>query len=130
MNHHKIKVGISLGDPNGIGAELIIKTFTNQQMFRDCTPIIYGSAKTISFYKKVLGYNSFEFHKTNSADNAKTKQLNIIDCWSETAEIKMGQASREAGGYAIKALESILDSLPDNGMNNEEHFRVETIELI
>ena len=117
MNHHKIKVGISIGDPNGIGAELIIKTFANQQMFRHCTPIIYGSAKTISFYKKVLGYDSFEFHKTNSADNAKTKQLNIIDCWNETAEIKMGQASREAGGYAIKALESATKDLKSGKVN-------------
>jgi 4-hydroxythreonine-4-phosphate dehydrogenase len=111
MNNNQIKVGISLGDPNGIGAELIIKTFTNQQILRYCTPIIYGSTNTISFYKKVLGYESFEFNRISSTGEAEFKTINIIDCWSETAKIIMGQASSEAGGYAIKALEAATKDL-------------------
>ena len=59
MNKEKVIVGISIGDANGIGPELIIKTFLNKQMLHFCTPVIYGSSKFISYHKKILGYNDF-----------------------------------------------------------------------
>ena len=104
MSEEKIKVGISLGDPNGISGELIIKTFLDQQMLRYCTPILYGSSKAMSYLKRALGYEDFNFSILKEG-KPSLKQLNIVNCWDEGFNIELGQATTEAGGYAVKALE-------------------------
>ena len=60
---NRVKVGISLGDFNGIGLEVIMKTFQDNRMMSLCTPIIYGSAKAANFHRKALGINDFSFNE-------------------------------------------------------------------
>ena len=76
----KMKIGISIGDINGIGMEVIIKTFRDARMLDMCTPIVYGSSKISSFHSKALEINDFSFNKIKNAKEAKIKKANIIEC--------------------------------------------------
>ena len=100
----KTKIGISVGDINGIGIEVIIKTFLDPQMMELCTPIVYGSSKTVSLYRKSLDIHDFSFNKIDDAKDANPKKANIIDCWEEEAEIAFGKSTSEAGKYAFTSL--------------------------
>lgn len=110
----KIKVGISVGDINGVGLEVIIKTFREQKMNEICTPIVYGSAKVASFHRKALGISDFSFNKINKVEEANHKKANIIDCWKEDVEVSFGQENEIGGKYAFKSLESAANDLLEN----------------
>ncbi len=107
----KIKVGISIGDINGIGMEVIIKTFNDARMLEICTPIIYGSLKASSFHKKALGLNDFSFNKIKEAKSAIAKKPNLIECWQEDVRITLGQSTEEGGKYALASLEAATADL-------------------
>jgi 4-hydroxythreonine-4-phosphate dehydrogenase len=107
----KTKIGISVGDINGIGIEVIIKTFLDPQMMELCTPIVYGSSKTVSHYRKSLDIHDFSFNKIDDAKDANPKKANIIDCWNEEAQIDFGKSTPEAGKYAFVSLEAATKDL-------------------
>jgi 4-hydroxythreonine-4-phosphate dehydrogenase len=100
----KIKVGITHGDPNGIGYEVILKTFADPAMLELCTPIIYGSPKVASYHRKALELQT-NFATVNSAANVQPDNLNLIPCTAEEVKIDFGQATAEAGEAALAALE-------------------------
>lgn len=105
---HKIRVGITQGDINGIGYEVILKTFENPEMFEICTPVIYGSPKSAAYHRKALNievnYNAIE--DTNEIEDGK---LNIINCNSDDVHIELGTATKEAGQAAYEALERAVN---------------------
>jgi len=107
----KIKIGISIGDLNGIGMEVIIKTFLDSRMTELCTPIIFGGAKVASYHRKALEIKDFSFHIINKIKDANIKRANLLNCWNEEVEIKFGEPSEIAGKYAFKSLEKVTDSL-------------------
>jgi 4-hydroxy-L-threonine phosphate dehydrogenase PdxA len=72
----KVRVGISVGDINGIGMEVILKTFQDKRMLELCTPIIFGSAKLSSFYKKQLGIEELNFNQVDDLKKVNAKKLN------------------------------------------------------
>lgn len=109
----KTKIGISVGDINGIGIEVIIKTFLDPQMMELCTPIVYGSSKTVSLYRKSLDIHDFSFNKIDDAKDANAKKANIIDCWEEEALIDFGKSTNEAGKYAFISLEAATKDLSE-----------------
>jgi 4-hydroxythreonine-4-phosphate dehydrogenase len=109
----KTKIGISVGDINGIGIEVIIKTFLDPQMMELCTPIVYGSSKTVSLYRKSLDIHDFSFNKIDDAKDANPKKANIIDCWEEEAEIAFGKSTSEAGKYAFTSLDAATKDLSE-----------------
>ena len=74
-----VRVGISIGDINGIGPEVIMKALNDPRMLVDCTPIIYGSVKVFSFYKKEMDITEFNFQTVDSAENAKNRKVNLIN---------------------------------------------------
>ena len=98
----KIKVGISVGDLNGIGTEVILKTFKDIRMLELCTPIIFGSTKILSFQKKQFNIQA-NFHGIPSADKAQHGKLNVVNIWKESINIEYGQSSEEAGKFAIQS---------------------------
>lgn len=111
MNNHienegRIKVGISIGDLNGIGLEVIMKTFLDNRMLLTCTPIIYGSSKVISFHRKALGIPEFNTSIIRSADAVIMKKINVINCWEEEVQVELGKASDVSANYAFKSLEA------------------------
>lgn len=112
-NSEKIKLGISIGDFNGIGIEIILKTFLDKRMLDFCTPIIFGSTKLISAYKKSMDLN-VPFNGVKKATNAIEGKVNIVNLWKEDLKIEFGLATKTAGKYAFKSLEAATNALINN----------------
>lgn len=110
-NKELLKVGITLGDINGIGPEVVIKALKDNRLLSDCTPVIYGSSKVISFYKKSLNINEFNYNNCKSAADVQNKKINIINVWSEEIEITPGVSNELGGKYAFKALEAATNDI-------------------
>ncbi len=108
---YKIKVGITCGDINGIGMEIILKTFSDNRMLQDITPVVYASSKIASYYRKALGANEFNFTQVQSASEAAPRKANLINCWNEEVTVTPGQANATGGTYALKSLEAAVKDL-------------------
>jgi len=106
----KIKLGISIGDINGIGIEIILKTFLDKRMLDFCTPIIFGSTKLITAYKKPLSINT-PFNGIKFVDKAVEGKLNIVNLWNDDIQIDFGNPTEVSGKYAFKSLEAATNSL-------------------
>lgn len=106
MAYNKLIVGISQGDSNGIGYEVIIKALADPRILDSFTPVIYGSSKAFGFYKKLLhNIDNVESHVIASAKDAKPKAINIINCLPDNILIEPGKATPESAKAAIKSLE-------------------------
>ncbi|MBT9187067.1 4-hydroxythreonine-4-phosphate dehydrogenase PdxA [Zobellia russellii] len=112
----KIKLGISIGDLNGIGCEVVLKTFEDARMLDFCTPVIFASNKTISFQKKELGLN-INYHGITDASKAVDGKINVVNVWKEVPKIKFGEATEEGGKYAIKSLRAAVDALKNDAID-------------
>lgn len=108
--HHRLRVGITHGDINGVGYELIFRTFAAPEMADLCTPIVFGSAKVAAYHRKALGLD-VAFQVVNSAADALEGQLNLIDCATDDVSVQFGQCSAEAGHMAYVALEAATEAL-------------------
>lgn len=106
----KIKVGISIGDLNGIGCEVVLKTFEDSRMLDFCTPIIFASNKTISFQKNELGVD-INYHGIHDASKALDGKINVVNIWKEVPNIEYGTDSKEIGSFAIKSLKEAVTAL-------------------
>ena len=106
----KIKLGISIGDFNGIGIEVILKTFLDKRMLDFCTPIIFGSSKLISNYKNALQLE-MPFNGIKNADKALSGKINILNVWNEDIPLDLGNPSEKSGEYAFKSLEAATNAL-------------------
>ncbi|MDT0606347.1 4-hydroxythreonine-4-phosphate dehydrogenase PdxA [Croceitalea rosinachiae] len=106
----KIKLGISIGDLNGIGCEVALKTFEDQRMLDFCTPVIFASNKTISAHKQQLGLN-LNFHGIHDPKKSLDGKINVVNVWKESPRIEFGKATTEGGKYAIKSLRAAVKSL-------------------
>jgi 4-hydroxythreonine-4-phosphate dehydrogenase len=110
----KIKLGISHGDINGIGYEIIIKTFLDNRILDFCTPIIYGSPKVAAYHRKVLNINNISFNNIASAEKAISNKLNIIDCFGDEIKVELGKSTKEAGQASFVSLEKCVSALKEN----------------
>jgi len=106
----KIKVGISIGDLNGIGPEIILKTFEDSRMLEFCTPVIFASIKTMSFFKKHFD-SEINFHGINEEDQIIDGKMNVYNVWKENPPIEFGKEDTSIGSYAIKSLEKATQKL-------------------
>jgi 4-hydroxythreonine-4-phosphate dehydrogenase len=113
----KIKIGISIGDINGIGMEVIIKTFMDSRMMEICTPVVYGSAKLAAEYRKALLINDFSFHKIKNLKEINHKKANLFDCWDEEVAINFGESNENGGKYALQSLEQASKDLFDGNID-------------
>ncbi len=98
-------IGITIGDINGIGPEVIIKTFSDSRLLRLATVVIYGSSKVLSYYRKILKANNFNFNQARDGESLNPRKLNVINCWEEQVEITTGESTQEAGQAAFASLE-------------------------
>jgi len=108
---NKPVIGISCGDLNGIGIELIIKTFADNRVLEQCTPIIYASNKVINFYRKSIADINFNYQNTKEYGRINNKQVNIFNCWEDEVAINPGQLSEVAGKYAVLSLQTAVAAL-------------------
>ena len=109
----KLKIGISIGDINGIGLEVILKTISNKHPLNICTPVVYGSTKVVSYNKNIVEVE-FPFFVARSAENLDPNQVNIINCWQDNVNITLGKPTEEGGAFAFKSLEAATQDLKNN----------------
>lgn len=108
----KITVGISIGDSNGIGSEIILKTFEDSRMLEFCTPVIFASVKLMSFYKKHFG-TDINFHGIDKIEDLVPKKINVLNVWKEHVDVTFGEENKTGGEYAIKSLKAAVAALKD-----------------
>ncbi|HEY9169656.1 MAG TPA: 4-hydroxythreonine-4-phosphate dehydrogenase PdxA [Lutibacter sp.] len=106
----KIILGISIGDFNGVGIEIILKTFLDKRMFDFCTPVLFGSAKLITSYKKNMDINLL-FNGIRQVDAAIQGRFNVLNLWKDDIEVNLGTPTVESGKYAFESLEAATNSL-------------------
>jgi 4-hydroxythreonine-4-phosphate dehydrogenase len=113
MSEEKIKIGITHGDINGIGYEVIIKALMDPRISELCVPIVYGSPKVAAYHRKALNIDNFSLNTINSAEEASEKRANIINCIDEEIRVELGRSTPAAGESAFLALEAALKDLRD-----------------
>jgi 4-hydroxythreonine-4-phosphate dehydrogenase len=109
----KIRLGISIGDLNGIGSEVILKTFEDSRMLDFCTPVIFASVKILSFLKKHYKSN-INLHGIDQTSQILDGKINVLNVWKEAVSINFGQEDEKIGGYAIKSLKSATKALKND----------------
>ncbi|MCU0370556.1 MAG: 4-hydroxythreonine-4-phosphate dehydrogenase PdxA [Bacteroidales bacterium] len=111
IDPERVKVGITHGDMNGIGYEIIMKTFHDQRMLETITPIVYGSSKVASYHRKSLNISEINFNLVKNADAAIARRMNIVNVTHDEVKIELGKSTEIAGQLAYKALESAVQDL-------------------
>lgn len=111
MTDNKIVVGISQGDINGISLEIILKALTEPGIMEICVPVLFSSQKTVSYYRKVLGLEEFNFHPLKDLSQINPKKPNVFVCYEEEVNIEMGKPTELSGKYAKLSLEQATQAL-------------------
>ena len=105
----KLKIGITIGDINGIGPEVIIKALAHPKMTEYFIPIIYGSSKAIAYHKNIVKNPAFSFISIREAENASYKRVNVLGVWEDNINIMLGKPTEESGQFALKAMEKAFN---------------------
>ncbi len=113
VNKNLIKVGITIGDLNGVGPEIIVKALHDNRILTDIVPVVYGSNKVISHYKKQLNLQEFNYLSCKSAADINPKKVNIINVWQEEVQMEPGVSNADGGKYALLSLEAATRDLAD-----------------
>lgn len=103
-------VGISIGDINGVGPEIVLKTFEDERMLEFCTPVIFAHVKMLSFLKRHFKLN-LKFQGVSSPDKAIEGKINVVNTWKNNPKIEFGQEQKDAGAFAIKSLRAATAAL-------------------
>ncbi len=111
---NKPRIGITVGDINGVGLEVILKSLSHESITQVCTPLIYGSSKVVSYHKNIVDA-AFQFTSVNSADQAQDDKVNVVNCWRENVNIELGKPTEASGRFAFQALEAAVNDL-ENGL--------------
>ncbi len=114
MSNSKIKIGITFGDYNGIGPEIILKTLSDSRLMQSFTPIVYGSSRVLNHYKKLLELESVNFQGIKDTDSAIAKKLNLISLTKEELPVEPGEMTETAGKLAFLSLETAVKDLASN----------------
>jgi 4-hydroxythreonine-4-phosphate dehydrogenase len=138
MNAKKQKpiIGISIGDINGIGVEVTLKALADNRVYKSFTPLIYGHGKVISFYRKLMGMEDFNFSQIRSLEEIQHRKINVINVMEESPEVIPGVETVESAKMALEALKAAVNDLKEgkiqglvtaplnkNNLNSEDfHF--------
>ncbi len=107
---NKPKIGITVGDINGIGLEVILKTLRYSKVLDQCVPIIFGSSKVVSYHKNIVD-NEFRYHVVRGTEPFKEEEVNVVNCWQDNVNITLGKISEAGGVFAHKSLEFAINEL-------------------
>src|SRR5918993_113521 len=110
---NKPVIGISCGDLNGIGAEIIIKTFADHRILEQCTPVIFASNKLINFYRKFMPEVNLVYQSIKDFTKLNPKQVNVFNCWEEEVSITPGELTEAGGRYAVKSLQAAVQAIKE-----------------
>lgn len=112
-----LKIGITHGDINGIGYEIIIKSFAATYLLEYGTPVVYGSSKVASYHRKTVDVKDFMFNLVKNADQAKEKRVNIINIIEDDIKIDLGTSTEIAGKMALLSLDQAVDDLKKHNID-------------
>ncbi|MBK6633301.1 MAG: 4-hydroxythreonine-4-phosphate dehydrogenase PdxA [Chitinophagaceae bacterium] len=110
-------IGLTCGDINGIGIEIIIKTLADNRILDLCTPVVFGNNKVLNFYRKGLPEININFTSTRELNRVNYKQINLFNCWEEEVNVNPGILNEIGGKYAVKSLTVAAKALKDNFIN-------------
>lgn len=113
MEKNKIRVGITHGDTNGIGYEVILKAFSNPALAEMCVPIVYGSPRVATFHRKALNLTT-NFTTLSDADEAESGRLNMVPCFDEEIKVELGRPTEESGRAAYLSLRKAVEDYRDD----------------
>ena len=111
MEEQLVRVGITHGDINGIGYEVILKTLSDTRITELCTPIIYGSSKVAAYHRKALELPAINLNTIATADDAGENRINIINCVDDEVKVELSHSTQSAGVAAYQALETAVSDL-------------------
>ena len=111
QQNKKLRVGITIGDTNGIGIEVTMKAVGVPEMIDMCTPVIYGSSKVVSYHRNACNLPGFQINHTKSAENLKDNMPNLVECIDQEIKVELGQPSKQAGLASFIALEAAVRDL-------------------
>src|SRR5512138_2769409 len=111
MEKTPVIAGISQGDINGIGYEVIIKALSDPVINDICTPVVYGSPKVAAYHRKALNINNFSFNNIRAPEEAHARKPNMINCLDDNVRVELGKSTPQGGEAAFIALEKAVDDL-------------------
>ncbi len=111
MENKPVIVGITQGDINGIGYEVIMKALDDTSVTDLCVPVVYGSPKVAAYHRKVLDINNFSFNNIKSAGEAHPRKFNLVNCLDDEVRVELGRSTPESGAAALAALECAVSDL-------------------
>jgi 4-hydroxythreonine-4-phosphate dehydrogenase len=109
----KPRIGITLGDINGIGPEVVIKALSDSRLMNLVTPVIYGSTRVLSFYRKTMNMEEFNYSQVRVKGQFNARSINVVNCWEDTVEINPGQPSRESAKAALMSLRRVVEEVKE-----------------
>jgi len=109
----KIKIGISVGDINGIGLEVVLKSLADKRVLDMFIPVIYGSSKVVAYHKNIADIDELNFSGIAPGESFKEGQITVVNCWNDEVKIDLGQVTEEAGRYAHIALDQATRDLKE-----------------
>jgi 4-hydroxythreonine-4-phosphate dehydrogenase len=117
VENEKPILGITTGDINGIGLEIIIKTFSDNRMLDLCTPVIFASNRVINYYRRIVPEHTLNFNSTKDLTKLNFKQVNIFNCWEEEVPIQPGVLTEVGGKYALRSLQVAVQCMKDGQLD-------------
>lgn len=109
-SEYKPILGISCGDLNGIGMEVIMKALEDHTILELCTPVVFASSKVASYHRKALEMQEFNYQIINELDQINPKKVNLVNCWNDSVNLEFGVNTKEVGAYALKSIDAALDA--------------------
>ena len=107
----KWKIGITVGDINGIGLEVFLKALNNEYIYKEIIPIIYGNIKVASYHKNIVQLENLSFFVLNEGDKPRADKINLVNCWNDNVTIDIGKVSPEGGKYAHMSLDKAIEDI-------------------
>ncbi len=119
VNESDVKpvIGISTGDLNGIGYEIILKSLADNRILEMMTPVVYGSSKVASYHRKILNLSEFSFNIIKKAENINAKKANLINLHDQEIKVELGKPSLASGEQALLSLEAAVEDLKKGQIN-------------
>jgi len=105
----KPRIGITIGDLNGIGPEVIIKALADNRVLNMITPVVYGSTRVLSYYRKLMNMEEFNYSQVRQPGQFFPKSINVVNCWEDVIEIQPGQPSKTTARAALEALRKTVE---------------------
>lgn len=113
----KPRIGITIGDLNGIGAEVIIKALADSRLLNLFTPVVYGSTKVLSYYRKQMNLEEFNYSQVKVKGQYFAKAINVVNCWEEMIELNPGQPSKQTAKAALTSLKRAVEDLKEGHLD-------------